>query len=576
MGLPTATKKMIKNRFPAAFGYEAPLDVKVMCVDAMQFFKGSIPDNIATMDHLYTYFTNLFLRLLDTCEVVVICVDKSSPEIKQLVTHVSRYERRCNDCKKACAIDLPPGQTCGAEYFAKDCKKDCINNQILHHSEGPHLPEDIRAPLPFKNRDWMRFASDSLNLRHELYPRIVNRLLSKTIPYGKVLFLNGFPFKIREVKEWLPEFENGIPIHNSRGVFQNRFVVDYWNAEELPLKSEDYDNGHTIRLEGSNKTLFPDAHNTIHEADHAIFYYLSFFPQYYKQMVFINDGDAISIGLTLAYEYMYAKQQDQHELWLCLPTKEEGQRYEYVNLSLLCALIDKAPEFVKAGVQSPVMTYIFLITLTGTDFFDKICHGIGFKTDWKLEEDKKAKQTPGVMDTFMDKINMFSHLVQFYVGEHSVKRSKRIVIDEELFIIFLQYCYMGKYGEAAKKKHKKDEITFDIIQAHCSKLKDPNNKPPSDDVMLRMCRQIDWNINYILNGWRNIYIDPFEQYEGKSYYGYAKEPVQTIVNVVASKQKPVDETCKRNFWKRKEKQETIVDIPEKRKRSALDKIKGLY
>lgn len=94
--------------------------------------------------------------------------------------------------------------------------------------------------------------------------------------------------------------------------------------------------------------------------------------------------------------------------------------------------------------------------------------------------------------------------------------------------------------------------------------------------MLRMCRQIDWNLNYILNGWRNIYIDPFEEYEGKPYYGYKKDPKITIVDVVATKQKPVDEVYKKHFWKRKQKQEFDIDISEKRKKTALDKIKGLF
>ena len=573
MTLPTSTKKIIKNRFPAAFGYEAPENVQVLSVDAMQFFKGSIPDNIMTHDHLYTYFTNIFLGFLIVYDVVIICVDKASPEIKELITHTSRYERRCKLCRKSCTKIMPSGITAGAEYFAKDCKDGCIDNQILHHGEGPHLSDNIYAKLSFKTKDWMRFASDSANLRNELYPRIINRILNSTIPYGKVMYLNGFPFKMKEVKHYHPNYTNGTPLPNAKDVMVDNYIVDFWSEEDLPLKSTDYDLGHTVRLEGNNKMFFPLMYNTIYEADHAIFFFLQFFPQYYKHMVFINDGDAISIGLTLAKEYLHCQLQEQHELWLCLPVKDDsGRRFEYVNLSHLCSLIDNAPEFVEAGVQSPVMTYIYLIILSGTDFFEKVCHGIGFKTEWKPE----SKQTPGIMDTFMEKIDMFSHLIQFYIGEPSVKRQKRVVIDEQLFLIFLQYCYMGKYGEAAKKKQKTKEITYDIIQAHCSKLKDANARPPSDDIMLRMCRQIDWNLNYILNGWRNIYIDPFEEYEGKPYYGYKKDPKITIVDVVATKQKPVDEVYKKHFWKRKQKQEFDIDISEKRKKTALDKIKGLF
>jgi hypothetical protein len=276
----------------------------------------------------------------------------------------------------------------------------------------------------------------------------------------------------------------------------------------------------------------------------------------------------------MAKEYMHATMGAQHELWLCLPTKKCEQKYEYVNLSHLCKMIEEeAAEFKQ--VQSPVMTYIFLLTLSGTDFFEKICNGIGFKTKWEMDEEKREKQCPGIFDTFMDNISMFSHLVQFYTGEHSLQRQKRIVIDEKLFIVFLQYCYMAKYGKVAKKKQKTENVTFEMVQAHCSKLKN-DKKPPSEDVMLRICRQLDWNLDYILNAWKNIHIDPFEVYEGKPYYGYVKEPKMTIVDIVATKQKPVDETCKKHFLKRREKEEIVVDIPQKRKYAALDKIKGLF
>lgn len=558
MGLDSKTKKFIKERFPAAFGNEKPKEIPLICADFMQYFKGSVPDNIVTHDDLYSYYTNLVLGLLKNTDVLVVCIDKSSPEVKAIVTHGKRYERRCDLCRKH-AADMPSGKTVGPEYFSPQCEKNCVNNQIFHSSEGPHLLEDSQLPLKFKgSSEWMRFASDSRNLREELYPRIVNRLLSLTLPPGKVVYINGFPIKTRRLKQLATN--------------EDELVPDYWLNEEMPLRKDSYDVNHTLRIEGNQKTLIPAMYNTIAEADHAIFYFLQFFPQYYRQMVFINDGDAISIGLTVAKEYMIGPEMYTHELVLCLPTKLEHPRYEYVNLTYLCHLIEMAPEFVKASVQSPVMTYIFLITLTGTDFFNGFCPGIGYKTAWKTDEKKRERQTPGIWDTFFDHADMFAHLIQFYVGERNVTTKKRIVIDEALFAIFVQYCYMGKYGPSAKKKHKSDEVTFDLIKLHCSNLVE-RNRPPNDEEISVMCRRLDYNLDYIENTWKNKEPDPFEQDDnGIPYYGYHRD--LTIATRVSPKQKDVDEICKGHFWKRKQKQETIVDIPEKRKRSALEIIKG--
>lgn len=100
------------------------------------------------------------------------------------------------------------------------------------------------------------------------------------------------------------------------------------------------------------------------------------------------------------------------------------------------------------------------------------------------------------------------------------------------------------------------------------------NHPPHEDIMDRQCGQIDWNINYWLNATRNIHIDPFEKdANGLPYYGYEKD--KGIVDVVARKQKTVDEVHKKHFWKRKQKlQDDYKGIPEKRKRDALEILKG--
>jgi hypothetical protein len=66
----------------------------------------------------------------------------------------------------------------------------------------------------------------------------------------------------------------------------------------------------------------------------------------------------------------------------------------------------------------------------------------------------------------------------------------------------------------------------------------------------------------------------FERYMEESYWGYTKD--HGIVNVVASKQKPLDEVHKRHMWKRTQKQLQVVNIPEARKKNAMDAVRGIY
>ena len=148
---------------------------------------------------------------------------------------------------------------------------------------------------------------------------------------------------------------------------------------------------------------------------------------------------------------------------------------------------------------------------------------------------------------------------------------RRIVIDEELFKVFTRQCYTNKHIKACRKKQKTDDVTYEMIEMHCSKFKNPKDRAPTEETMARMCRQIDWNANYWVNAFRNIYIDPFETFNGLSYYGYT--PDLKITNNISPQQHPVDEVFKRHFFKRQSKDE-IVKIPENRKRAALDLIRG--
>lgn len=585
MGLKTAIKKQLQYRYPSAFGYKGPNDIPVLCVDFMQFVKGIVPDYIQTEDQLIDFFVRKIIGLTDSSDHVVICFDKASPDVKRMVCYKDRKEIRCLKCKKL--SPMPEGRTVhGPDYFHPDCDKQCESKQIFHYAEGPHLPHG-GGRLKFKPDEWMRFASDSKNLRCELYPRIANRLLGHILKFGKTIYLNGIPFKNKKVTEW--QF-NSTAI-GERGIREERVVLDYWSYDDMPLNQErDFDLFcQTIVIRENQKYIEPLMYNKIQEADNSIFWFLKFFPQCYRQMVFINDGDGISIGLFLALEYYIAPDTATHELWLCLPKKKDKHfkgakmpKFEYVNLKTLCENVQETSEFRDAGIQSPIATLVFLIILSGTDFFKGYCSNIVTKRTWSDDDDEREDQTHGVWDTFYEKLSMYSHLVQFYKGESNVSIEKRIVIDRDLFRLFTKACYHNAYAKRAKKKLK---ITGDVedhhIKVYCSKsISNIQHHPPSDDIIDRQCAQIDWNINYWLNDQRGIFINPFEiDKHGFPYYGYEKtnEGELKIVDVVARKQKPVDEVIKRHFWKRKQKEpdNKYKGVPEKRKRDALDIVKGL-
>jgi hypothetical protein len=572
MTLDTKIKKLIKQRFPKSFEYRPDIRCPVLSTDLMQYFKGGVvPGYIKYQHQLVDYFVHKIFDLLSMTDQLIICVDKESPVVKKIVCHAARKDRRCKLCKE---IDFhPKNQTQPRSQFHAECTSKCFEKQILHYEEGPHLPNDNETPILFLD-DWMKFALDSRNLRCELYPRIVNALLGCTIPHGKMIFLNGFPLKIRKDTNWTPD-----SVLAPDGY---QMTVQYWEYADLPLRNQpDEIFCHTLKIFDGNRKMFcPEMYNTIPEADNSIFFFLQFFPQHYRQTVFINDGDAISIGLLLAQEYARGVDEQgvkiqKHELILMLPNLTDTfvkDRFEFVNLTTLHTSIWEANEFKMAGVQNPVVTFIFLIILSETDFFQNFCYGIGIKTKWDTDEKKREKQTKGIWDTFYDDLSTFSHLVQFYRGEPSVTEPRRIVIDQDLFRVFIEKCYANKY---AKTKKNLDDL--DQIRIHCnSKIKDKKRHPPSDEVILRWCRQIDYNINYLINEPRNIHLDPFDTYLGYSYYGYT--PDNTIVDIVAAKQKPVDEVYKRHFLKRKHKKRKtdFVSLPEIKKQDVVNKFKGIY
>jgi hypothetical protein len=544
-------RKRLRKRYSECFTHDSPT-YSIVCIDIMQFIKGSLPEHIKTMpqmrDYLYSKVHSEF-KTTTGCQIVVLCFDKGTPDVKSMICHKTRYEIRCKECK---TLPLPYGKTAGREYFAESCTKDCINKQILWFDEGPYIVSD---QLP----DWKRYSSDNNNLRRSFYPHVWNWFLDFVPPPGKLILLHGLPGNERIVTDESFDFNSG---HHVNRDPTTRIILVPFQAHQLPLPvGYDYDNVYVIEHipypeNRIRREKVPEMRNSILEADNAVFFYSQFYPQFEHFMAYINDGDAISIGLLRAKEDLYKDTKKEH--WIALRlTGEEKTKYsyapsiEYVNLTLLAQKIEESPEFVSNGFQSPIATMVFLIILSGTDFFGgDFCHGIGRES--------------GVWDVFFSRLDMFHHMVQYYVDMTSYTKERRMVLDEELFAIFTKLCYTKKYEKAAKGTP---------IEIYCSKLKKKQSRYPTEDEIRLYGRQSMWNGNYWANACRNITVDPFERHMNASYWGYDGE-TKTITKVTAKKQKKVDEVHKRHFWKRQQKLNN-KQIPEKRVKSAIDAIKGL-
>lgn len=571
MGLPTKCRDQLRDRYPEAFSFEGPA-YQMVCIDMMQFIKGSLPDWVVSLAALKRMFYNKIDQHFKTkALVVVLCFDKGTPDVKKLVVHKTRYEKRCAECKKT-GVEMPAGKSAGQECFSPTCERQCFYNQTLWASEGPYLSMvDENDPLP----NWARFSADSNNLRNELYPLFMNWVLQYVPQPGQVLLTSGLPCGSRVVMDYSKDFHLGF--HSNHNI-EKRTILVPWRAEQLPLSpdvidynkvymmkgvapSPEHPQGHLIQEE------VPDMYNTIHEADNAVFFFSRFFPELKVYMAHINDGDAISIGLLRTMEDFTGAQDPFHHQWLALRYSNtkgknhllsmgyEAPSIEYINLTVLYRKIEETSLFKTHGVQSPAATLIFLLIIAGSDFFQgEFCYGIG------TVENAKGNS---VWDTFFNKLGMFSHLVQYYPETKSLTERRRIVVDEDLFAVLVNFCYTEKYAKQAKGKD---------IQVYCSTRKNPKEHYPTDARIKRWARQIGWNLDYWANAFRDIYIDPFEEHLGAPLWGYHRE--LGIVDVVSSKPKKLDEVHKRHLLRRKKKEEDMVPIQPAKKKRAMDAIRG--
>jgi hypothetical protein len=434
MTLDPDIRDFMRARLREAFSYKAPAQrPQVVCIDLMQWVK-VLTENmrIFTLQDVVVYLVRKCLAFMPKETVtLIVCWDRSSPPVKKLVCHASRYKK----------ID------------------------VLAAEDGPHLPNDPLTPLAslgLDNENWLRFSASGDNLRRELGPRLVNAFMDtkliKLAPYQSII-LNGFPIKMKTVTVYdLPPDNLSVPVY---GEFERRTVPVPWtiHADDdgfgdvpiTPAMEEDdpqlYNRVVSIRPNGPQGAFWMQEEaamtNAIAEADSSIFWFDHFFPNQ-DQMLVINDGDAILIGLLYARERMVGREFRNRQT-LCLryskkkPGKDEdwGARttppdYEYVDLNQLFCSVEEDAEFTKAGVNNHALPYVFLAILPGNDFFADFCKGIGLKT---------------IVATYLEMLPMFANLLQWNNAGMSpcARTIRRVVMDEALFEEFTLYLYAAKY-----------------------------------------------------------------------------------------------------------------------------------
>lgn len=544
MGLPTFARKYLKETYTDAFAFSCPEgggNSPTVCVyDLMKDLK-YMPENIISLNDAILYLVNKIKTVLlriPTIRVIIVCVDRRPPPVKRMVTHTGRYK--------------------GKDVFKA---KDGI----------AYLPIHTKDPIP---NPWIQFAGNYKLLQREFYPRLFNAFMDgqHIIPSpGQMIVLHGFP----GYTEWITVYkQQSYSIGtNNRGQIEQ---VHHWKVDiELPITKEMeredpnmYNRIYVIENvppcaqfpDGyMRKEEWKEAKNDISEADGAMFFYDHWFQN--ETILFIcNDGDVFSYSLLYASERVTAQNTFRNNHIICIPYKktkdneffapDQIPKNEYVDVNRLYVLVKEDACMKAAGVQNHVLTLVFLLIMAGSDFFQDYMKGLGAEAViWKV---------------FFGNLGMFSHLVQSSKGVTPSTRTPRvIVVDEDMFRIFTHYCYIQKYGKAARKKAKTSDLSYDLLNAHTKTTaygeRDTDYHLPDRNRIRLWARQVEWNLLYYKNTpFGNEHSpNPFETLDGLPYYPYVKEGPKTgkpeMTSLVCAKRKPIDEVYTQHFYANKKK-----------------------
>ena len=339
-----------------------------------------------------------------------------------------------------------------------------------------------------------------------------------------------------------------------------------------------------------------EAKNDVSEADIRMFYFEHWYQ--HENVVFcINDGDVFSIGLLYAFErhtgvkengqYMF---RNQHTVMLRYKETERKKKkrekrgvyivpppYHYVDLNALYQMVREYEPFRKGHVMNPVATFVFLLIMAKTDFFQDFLKGMTAQNViWKV---------------FFENITIFSHMVQISEAvERSTRIRRHIVLDEEAFRKFVIFCYLYKYEPAMLTSLKVQKVTFKQLKERTQKTaaggkrnkrKASPDEPVEEDTDYHMpsrnearmwCRQVEWNLDYWKNGVLGHFPDPFQLWYGVPYFPYYKgeDGKPRFIKLVSPRAKPVDRVYSQHFLKNKKRgriEETKEQAIERKKRA---------
>jgi hypothetical protein len=562
MGLTPFARVYLRKTYVQAFSFDMPKDPSVIVYDLMKDLK-FMPEEIINLDQAICYITGKIQRLFQMrnslIHTVVVLVDRKPPPVKRMVTHTGRYKGK----------------------------------NVMSAKEGPYLPVKLTDLIP---TPWIRFAGNYRNLQREFYPRLLNAFLDGihiNLSPGQTLILHGFP----GYTEWQTTFSKDAYMHGSDERGRVEIVHTWKESTELPItkamEKEDADlynrifflKHHPASAQHPSGWLerahWAEAKNEISESDGAMFFYDHWF-QHEHIMFICNDGDVFAYGLLYGSERVTPTNTFRNKHYVCMPYKskqgldlfEEGKapKYEYLDLNMLYICVKEDAAFKRAQVQNHIATMAFLLIIAGSDFFKNYMKGLGAeKMLW---------------GTFFSRMSLFSHMVQLSKGLTPHTRTPRtIVLDEERFILFCHYCYLQRFGKAARKKAKREEddeqLEYEELRKVCNNSgrakKDPEYELPSQNQIRLWARQILWNLLYYKNTpFGNEHSpSPFEMWQGLPFYPYMLNPETgkpEMVNVVAAYTKPVDEVFSVHMYTRKRHcvTETNSAETEQRKRKTIE------
>lgn len=555
MGLPTFARENLKERYGKAFDFERPGDPSVIVYDLMKDVK-FMPTNpkdpqnsVNTLDDAIFYCTNKIKKLLHNrqfrVQCIVVCVDRKPPPVKRMVAHVKRYKNK----------DV---------YEAKDGKA--------------YLPEKLTDLIP---NPWIKFAGNYQLLQREFYPRLFNAFMDGVhiVPEpGQMIVLHGFPGQM----EYVPMYaQKAYHMDTDERGFVSQ-VHTWKESSELPIREEVERNdpdlynrvfmienvlpgGPVYPQGGIVKREWEEAKNSISESDGAMFFYDHWF-QNQTIMFICNDGDIFAYGLLYAFERVQKNNSFRNLHIGMLPYKSKKTaayipehlrpKWEYIDFNKLYCLVQDDPQMGSAGVQNHELTIAFLLIMSESDFFKNYMKGIGKEGIWK---------------TFFNCIGIFSHMVQMSKGvERDTRTHREVVLDEDLFRLFIYYCYIDKYGTSARARIEKDnkkrkivqdpELNYDQLKLHCSlgkkAEKDPEYHLPDRNTIRNWSRKVLWNIRYykLVPLCDHDVPEPFCTWDGLPFYPFVLNPdtgEHELSEVVSARAPPVDEVFRQHMYAEK-------------------------